>query len=158
MIPVRTVAPLEAVVPLEELKEYLAVDFSDNDRKIAALQDAAVAFLDGYRGVLGRCIMKQTWQVSYPCAGVHRLPFPDVETAEADAGQATVSQDSLGSLVTLTQGATVTITAQCPPDILASVKQIVCMMVDLWYNDTSLVGTMPPTVDALLGPIRWVRV
>lgn len=163
MIPVRTVAPADPIVTLSDLKLHLRIDYDDDDALIGSYLAAAAAWLDGYRGVLGRCVMPQTWQVVYGAAGTYRLPFPDVQTVTASAGTATLSSDCLGPLVTVTEAATVTMTVQCAPDILASVQQIVRLLVAHWFQNREAVsdGTMseiPLSVDALLAPIRWVRV
>lgn len=163
MTPVRTAAPADPVVSLQDLKAHLRVDSDDDDMLITAYQAAAVGWLDGYRGVLGRCIMPQTWAVTYDAPGTYRLPFPGVQAVEADAGTATLSHDALGSLVTLTEAATVTLTAKAPDDILASVQMIVKLMVGHWYANREAVtqgsfAELPMAVNALLAPIRWVRI
>lgn len=164
MTPIRTVAPTEPVVEMHLLKSQCsAADFADDDALIQFYHDAAVAHLDGYRGVLGRCIMPQTWQVTYAAPGTHRLPFPGVQTVAVDVGTATLSNDSLGSLVTLSEAATVSMVARCPEDILPAVKLIVMMTVATWYAERKATGAanvdeLPLTVSALLAPIRWVRV
>lgn len=163
MTPIRTVAPADPVVTLPLLKSYLRVDFDDDDDVIQVLHDAAVSWLDGYRGVLGRCIMPQTWQVAYDGPGTYRLPFPDVQTVTASVGTATLTADLCGSFVTLTDAATVTLTAQAPDDILPQIKQIVLLIVATWYEQRKSTGEanlaeLPMTVAALLAPIRWVRV
>lgn len=79
--PVRTVAPTSAPVSLVDAKLHLRVDHTDEDALISALIDAATSHLDGWSGVLGRCIMPQTWRqgfAAFPADGVLRLPFPDV--------------------------------------------------------------------------------
>ncbi|WP_353641326.1 head-tail connector protein [Mesorhizobium sp. WSM2239] len=82
--PARTSAPDAKPVSLEEAKAHCRVDHNDDDSVISALIDAAVAYLDGWAGVLGRCIINQGWSVSlcdWPNCGVIRLPFPDVSAA-----------------------------------------------------------------------------
>ena len=160
MTPRRTVSPAGAVVSLSELKAHLRVDGNHDDALIEALEKAAVAHLDGWRGVLGRCILPQTWEVDYPKAGLYRLPFPDVTAVTASAGTAVLSHDSLGSRVELTEAATVTLTAHMPEDTLDALRLIVRLLVGHWYEHreaataTALKDT-PIAVDALLSPIRW---
>lgn len=77
--PILTNAPSGDIVTLAEAKAHCRVDISDEDTLIQAYIDAAVSHLDGYAGILGRCLLEQTWTL-----GLHdwpnsiRLPFPDV--------------------------------------------------------------------------------
>ena len=162
MNPIRTVAPADPIITLAVLKQHLRVDFDDDDEVIQIYLNAAMGWLDGYRGVLGRCIMPQTWQVAYDTPGTHRLPFPDVQTVTASVGTATLTADRCGSFVTLTDAATVTLTARAPDDILPQIKQIVLLIVATWYEQRKSTGEanlaeLPMTVAALLAPIRWVQ-
>lgn len=110
--PVRTSAPAETPVSLAEAKAHCRVSHSDDDTLISSLIDAAVAHLDGYAGLLGRCIVDQEWRQSYECwEWRFRLPFPDVSTAavtyqDVDNATQTVStddyeivEDALGSMI-----------------------------------------------------------
>lgn len=79
--PVRTVAPASAPVTLAEAKAHLRVTDTNEDTLIAAMIDAAVSHLDGWHGILGRCIVSQTWRQDvddFPAC--FRLPFPDVQS------------------------------------------------------------------------------
>lgn len=83
LVPVRTVAPAADVVSLAEAKAHLRVEHTAEDSLITALIAAATQHLDGWSGVLGRCLVTQTWRQSFdgfPVAGVLRLPFPDVQS------------------------------------------------------------------------------
>lgn len=90
-----------AVVPLSlgEIKQQCRVDFDDDDALLEAYIDAAVAHLDGYSGILGRCLINQVWRQSYPCwSRVLQLPFPDVSAAvvaydDEDGAEQTVASD-----------------------------------------------------------------
>lgn len=87
MIPVRTVAPAEAPVSLATAKAQLRVDGSDEDTLIQGMLDAAIAYLDGYTGILGRCMVTQTWSLTldtWPENGIIELPFPDVGTVTVE--------------------------------------------------------------------------
>ena len=57
----RVIAPAEPVVALADVKADLRVDHSDPDSVIQAQIDPATSQLDGYSGVLGRCLVSQTW-------------------------------------------------------------------------------------------------
>lgn len=60
-------APAPLPVTLDEAKAHLRVDSTDEDGLIEALLDAAVSHLDGWTGVLGRCLEEQTWRQDFDC-------------------------------------------------------------------------------------------
>lgn len=79
--PVRTVAPATQPVTLAEAKEFARVDSSDHDSMLQSLIDSATNWLDGRTGLLGRCIINQTWRQDYTgWQTALRLPFPDVSS------------------------------------------------------------------------------
>lgn len=83
--PTRLVAPSEPMVSLDSAKQHLRVDHEEDDTLITSLIDAATDHLDGWSGILGRCLVSQTWRQSFACrpAGrVLRLPFGAVSEAE----------------------------------------------------------------------------
>lgn len=63
--PVRTIAPEITPVTLDEVKGHLRVDHIDDDDLIQALIGAAVDHLDGWTGILGRCLVEQTWRQDF---------------------------------------------------------------------------------------------
>jgi len=110
--PVRTVAPATALVSLDEVKAHCRVDFDDDNAMLGALTQAATDFLDGWTGILGRCLISQTWRIDvYDWVGDIRMPFPDVQSVtvkyfDADNAEQTVSsslyellEDHRGSFV-----------------------------------------------------------
>ncbi|MFN3549623.1 MAG: head-tail connector protein [Mesorhizobium sp.] len=104
-------------VSLTEVKAHCRVDGTDSDAVLTALLNAAVDHLDGYSGILGRCMVEQSWRVDladWPAGGLIRLPFPDVSAItsikyyDEDNAEQTVDgadyqrvQDVLGSVVRL---------------------------------------------------------
>lgn len=77
LIPRRTVAPAATPISLAEAKANLRVDVTDEDSLITALIEAATANLDGWSGILGRCLVTQTWQQDFEeLDEVLRLPLP----------------------------------------------------------------------------------
>ena len=83
--PVRVTAPAAVPVSLSEAKAHLRVEHTDDDAIIGRIVDAAVGHLDGWSGVLGRCLVTQTWRVSFRDfdGRMLRLPFADVSAIEA---------------------------------------------------------------------------
>lgn len=80
--PVQTSAPAAEPVTLAEVKSHLRVDHEDDDTMIASLISGAVADLDGYAGVLGRCMVSQEWRQDFKeWDWRFRLPFPNVSAA-----------------------------------------------------------------------------
>ncbi len=112
MIPRLVTAPSQAPVTLEELKrDVRAEGFTDDDALLSSKIDAAVAELDGYAGLLGRCIVTQTWAVDHAAWSDIRLPFPDVASVtvtwfdaegaeqDVDSGDVVLIHDARGALV-----------------------------------------------------------
>lgn len=79
--PVRVTPPAETPVSVAECKSHLRVDHSDDDTIIGMFLNAAVARIDGRAGILGRCLVTQTWRLDLACwprTSLQRLPFCDV--------------------------------------------------------------------------------
>lgn len=65
--PVRTTAPTDTPISLDDVRRHLRVDHTDEDVTLDTYIDAATQYLDGYAGILGnRALVSQTWQQSYP--------------------------------------------------------------------------------------------
>jgi len=82
--PVRTTAPAADVVTFDEASIWLRGDGAAQDERamIDALIASATAHLDGWGGILGRCLINQIWAVPYKeWSRELRLPFPDVSAA-----------------------------------------------------------------------------
>lgn len=56
-------APTRHPVTLIEAKDHLRVDDNNSDAYIDSLIEAATATLDGRDGILGRCLVQQTWEL-----------------------------------------------------------------------------------------------
>lgn len=79
--PVRTSAPAAAILSASDLKEHSRVDFDEEDSLITSYIEAATGYLDGYSGILGRALITQTWQQSYPrFSRVMSLPLDPVQS------------------------------------------------------------------------------
>jgi uncharacterized phiE125 gp8 family phage protein len=180
--------PAEAPVSLDEVKEHATVDFADDDALLTGLLGAAVAHLDGFRGVLGRALVTQTWQVQRSSwARSIRLPVPDVSAvtinyADVDGIEQSVSASSVsvfpiatGTLISIADGfdlpaleagnpAPLNIRFTCgfgaASDVPDSLKLAIKALAATWYETrTSQPGeALPLGVDALIRPYRWVGV
>jgi uncharacterized phiE125 gp8 family phage protein len=75
--PVLVTAPETPVVDLADAKMHLRVDHDDENGLITALIATATQYLDGYPGILGRCLMAQEWRQDFDCYDrCLRLPLP----------------------------------------------------------------------------------
>ncbi|MDI6834513.1 MAG: head-tail connector protein [Rhizobiaceae bacterium] len=104
--PVRITPPAVSPVSIDEARAHCRVDSDDDDAVISALIDAAVSHLDGWSGVLGRCLIHQDWRISFgdwPACRFMRLPLPDVSAAmvkyfDSDNVEQTVSASLFTSI------------------------------------------------------------
>ncbi len=136
MTPLRITAPAAVPVETDAVKQHLRVEHSADDVLIALLRDAAIAHLDGWAGVIGRCLISQGWSQSFPgfpCGALLRLPFPDVsavagvayvDTAGAaqtlSASLYRFGNDALGGFVMLDDAASWPATADRPAAVTVS--------------------------------------
>lgn len=124
MKPVRITPPMALPVSLAEMKDYVDVGFPDDDVTQSALIAGAVEHLDGYSGILGRCLVNQEWACSYEgWSDALRLPFPDVSAAtvtyrDAQGGDQTVAASSY-EVVDTDLGATVLLRPSFDPPALS---------------------------------------
>lgn len=160
MIPTLVTGPTAHVVDLPDLEAHLRVDVSDEALLIETLERAAVGHLDGWRGVLGRAIMPQTWRVTVGCAGCHTLPMPDVIAATMGGEALALSFSGAGCSVMTDAAGDIVFTCAMPPEQLASVQVAVKLLVGHWYqnreaaSERALVGA-PMAVDMLVNALRW---
>lgn len=63
--PVRLAAPQVLPVSLDEVKKYLRIDFADDDDMLTDLIQSAVDHYEGWAGILGVCLVEQTWRQSF---------------------------------------------------------------------------------------------
>ncbi len=165
MTPVLVTPPASAPVSLDVAKVHCRVDHGDDDTLISALIASAVGHLDGWTGVLGRCIMPQTWRIT-ATAGDVVLPMPDVTTASAayvaGATALTITATALGPCVTITEECDITFTCAMPSGLQAAARAAVLMLVGHWYANREAVGATlvetPLAVDALVTQMRWRRI
>lgn len=173
MTPELVTPPVGQVVSIDELRAHLRVDGTDEDALIASLQDAAVGHLDGWRGVLGRAILPQTWRQAFDGWGTLRLALPDVTDvtvtytdAAGDEQPATTSdlqRDYRGPYVVAagpdTARVTVTYVCAMPVEQLPVVQAVVKMLVAHWFQHREAAGPSmaetPMAVQSLVDAMRW---
>ena len=157
MTPYLITAPSLPVVGLSDLKSHLRVDHSADDALILGLEAQAVAHLDGWTGILGRCIMPQTWAVDLT-AGRHVLPMPDVTAASLDGDPLTVTPGPCGPMVTIEEDGAVHFTCAMPARLLPAAQGAVKLAVAEWYERREAGSAdFGPAYGALVGTIRWLR-
>lgn len=170
LAPIRTVAPTELPVSLAEAKAQLQIDaaVSDWDDLLTGMLNAAVAYVDGWSGVLGRCLVTQTWEARFECFEAEfDLPFPDVSAVvvkyydTSDTLQTYSSsnyqlvQESCGSEVSVYLTSTWPATSLNREDVVvitmtvgygaatavpAAIKQAILMIVGHWFANRETVN------------------
>lgn len=169
MTPYLVTAPVSLPVSLESMKAHLRVVHDDDDDDITAKQAGAVAVLDAWGGVLGRCIMPQVWAIDVRGAGPHLLPFPDASEIAAKSGDddlgAAITRSGAGLCVSVlgaSSGELVTITATygLPEPRVSAAETLIKLMVQREFD--MMVGpeydAITRSIDALVGALRWVRI
>ncbi len=169
MVPYLVTPPASMPVNIADMKAHLVVDFDDDDALIDAQQAAAVAHLDAHGGVLGRCIMPQTWAIDVTGPGPHLLPFPDASGVAADAGGDELSVETVrtarGVVVTVAdassgQDVTISATYGLPAERLSAAQMLIKLMVGNWYSNRTAatetkMSSLPMAADALIAALRW---
>lgn len=168
MRPTLIVPPAVEPVTLEDLKAHARVDFDDDDGVLSGYLKSAVQHLDGYRGVLGRCMVNQGWSVSFSAwSPVLPLPFPDVSVAVVtyldgdglpvvlDAAQYELIEGATGARLVFHQFSapllyaqscapiTVSLTAGFGPaatDVPAPLVHAIKLLAAHWYENREAVG------------------
>lgn len=94
----RVEEPATPVIALADLKAHLRVDHSDEDDLIRGLERAAVAWLDGADGWLGRAMLQQTWELRLDDFHSEQIRIPLPPLISVDSVQ---YYDARGTLQTL---------------------------------------------------------
>lgn len=168
MTPYLITAPANPPVDLADMKAHLHVDPDDDDASIVGYQAGAVAVLDAWGGVLGRCIMPQTWAIDVIGPGPHLLPFPDATEIVAESGGVAVgvevSRTGLGQCVTVADAApdqeiTIEAVYGLPAERLPAAQTLVKLMVSRDYDAPHgpAYDSMSRSIDALISALRWRR-
>ena len=109
--PVLIVPPADLPVTIDEAKLHLRVEDGYEDALITGLLQAAVSHLDGWTGVLGRCLVEQTWRIDFDtfsrCMRIPLWPIIEIEaiTWRNEAGQVATIADNNYALRTDERGA-----------------------------------------------------
>ncbi|WP_107495639.1 head-tail connector protein [Thalassobius sp. I31.1] len=167
--------PLVAFDGVDGLGQHCRLDTEDQKALVEAFERAAVDYLDGYTGRLGRCILRQKW--AYPVSrfrNVLMLPFPDcrefaIERREPDGTLVSVDAEivqvgdciDLTTLPELSGEILLTFWAgwETEADVPASLKQAVRFLVADWFENRPGVATgervteLPFAVTAMIGPL-----
>lgn len=183
VLPVRVSDPDGLPVSLDEAKLHLRQDSDDENDLIIGLISAATEHLDGYSGILGRCVMAQDWQQDFPAFAADMVldvsPVTKIVSVRYfDASG--VRRDVLGARLMATAGriivrppagetwpqttvredaVQVTVTAGYDK-VPAPIKQAILLLVGHWYanRESVVTGTiatvLPMSVDRLLAPYR----
>lgn len=166
--------PAAPPITLLEAKAQARVSHDDEDLLIQQYIDAATAWLDGPAGILGRCLVTQTWRAELAAVtGPIQLPFPDsvVDSAvftDAAGGELAydgVLQDQRPLLRPISgfgRPAAITFTAGygAPADVPAAIRQAMLLLVTQWYENRQVTGAgtaLPFAAEAMLGPYRRIR-
>ncbi len=164
--PVRTAAPCEQPLTLAEVKAHCRVDGDDDDALLTGLLASAVDHLDGYRGILGRALVAQTWRQDFdgfdsilrlplPAAFISKISWRNVSgtATEVTSASYALRADSLGSYVEFADGfaapvnlasrAAVSveyIAGTAPADVPPALKAAILLLVGHWYANRETVN------------------
>ena len=145
--------PEESPVTLDEAKAQVRVlNTDDDDGRLQMHIDAAVAWLDGAEGVLGRAMVEQTWDLllddGFP-SGDLVVPLPPLQEVESitytdDTGEHTLAADEytvLGQRLRSVDGwpsaETVTVrfvAGTAAVDVPAALKQAILLKAEELYD------------------------
>lgn len=183
--PVLVKAPTELPVTLEQAKAHCRVDGTDEDGLIGSLIAAATGHLDGWNGILGRCLVTQTWRQDFdrlerelrlpmPAASIVSITYVDATGIESTFEVPThaLKAEELGSFVdvgctvlpppaTNTRVGVTFIAGSAPDEVAAPIRQALLLLIGHWYANREAVAPttlkeLPMAVSSLLAPYRRV--
>jgi uncharacterized phiE125 gp8 family phage protein len=187
MRPVLITPPSAAPVTIEAARAHLRVDHADDDALIEGLVAAAVSHLDGWTGVLGRCLEAQTWELAldrFPAreVGLPLGPVVSVTSIKYDGPDGTErTVDPAGYVVDgrPLEGWVIPVAGFAWPATIdavnavrvrwvagngcpAAVRQAILLLVGHWYERREAAGEtaaeIPFGVRSLIAPFRRVRI
>lgn len=169
--PVLVTPPSSMPISRALAKLHCRIDGDDEDDLLDGLIAAAVSHLDGYAGILGRCLMAQSWRQEFDAfAQKMRLPLPATAIASITytntsghistlpgTGYA-LQHDAQGSFIRIkdqcalpgglyqTKAIAITFSsgAALADDVPAAIRQAILLMVGHWYahRETVVTGTI----------------
>lgn len=169
----------DPIITYAEAKLHLRVDGDDEKTLIESLIAAATAHMDGWSGILGRCLVTQTWRQTYDgfCREM-RLPMPAatiasiISTNAAGVIQAAIAStnyqllhNALGSFVRFkdaysfasdlaeAEGVAISFTAGygAAAAVPAAIKQAALLLIAHWYMTREAVNVGNITTELPLG-------
>lgn len=173
--PVLVTPPAETPVSPTEAKAHLRVETTADDTLIAGLIAAATAHLDGWSGILGRCLVEQTWRQDYddfrsclrlplfPVLSITSVKYVDTDGVEqtVDSANYVLLNDERGAYVEFADGysfpalnvgsAAVRITYVAgygaASAVPQAIKQAMLLLIGHWYENREavIVGTSQPS-------------
>lgn len=182
--PVLVTAPAALAVSLTEAKAHLRVTDSAEDSLIGIYLASAIQRLDGWTGVLGRCLVSQTWRQDLAeFRDVMALPFPSVSDASIsyydgdnvlrvlDDANFTIVNTVAGAQIEIAEGGTfpatysrpdaVQITLTCgygsAADVPPALKSAILLHVALQFTQRAD-GAFPASYRDMIAPYRVVGV
>ena len=167
MTPVLVTPPAGELVDMEQLKLQCRTDGPEEEQLLAGYVAAAIGWLDGWGGLLGRAILPQSWALDVTAAGRVRLPMPDVVAVSAEyatgAEPLALSIDAGGAVVEVTGPCRLLFDCAMPEPKRALAVQAVMLLAATWFRFRETVGTasmneLPFGVRALVQALRWRRV
>ena len=140
---IRVTPPTAEIVSLDDAKAHLRVDHDHEDALIQVYLDAATSWVDGFDGVLGRCVLEQTWRAT-----------------AYEAARIIAPHDTL--LIVVNEDGTVDYSCAMPAEKVPSVRAAILLLVGYWYEQRQASvdanwQEAPLAVRSLLAPLRvWV--
>lgn len=178
MTPFLVTPPSGDILTDADLRRHVQVDddYNGSSDDMAQLRDferAAVSYLDGYTGRLGRCLLTQTWAIELGSTDrCLRLPFPETRDhvfKVKDAGgswnampDGAVAVDGLDVVVcSFPDGVSkawlhFTAGSDSPDEVDARAKQILRLLVAVWDEDRIGLEGLPPMIEDLIGSYRVI--
>lgn len=172
--------PAVLPVTLEEAKNHVRVDYAEDDGAIEAYLRAATERYDGRDGLLGRCLITQTWSLSLdrfpaeilipltPCQSIDEITYTDETgapqsfTAFHVLGLGTIEGAHLSPVSQWPTGSGVSVTftagyGNSPEDVPAPIRQAILTRACQFYDTRDTIADLPNGVDGSLRDHRaWV--
>ena len=169
-IPYLITPPEGLPVSLEDMKAHLRVVHDEDDADIEAKQAGVVAMLDAWGGILGRCILPQTWAIDVAGGGPHVFPFPDIDLESIDVGSdgPLFTTKRTGACTVLTfdidevqpdEEITIQFSAGMSEERLPAVQSLIKLLVQREFDvmEGQEFNAFTFSIDALIQALRWRR-